>query len=80
MSIRAPASARTMDTMTTREQAAANALASVRLEGLDPGRAEHVLNLWARGEITDDQLEQIKQRTIAGQSIDDLLPESGSGQ
>ena len=42
----------------TRPEAAANAIASVRAEGLDPGRAETLLAAWARGELTDEQLEQ----------------------
>jgi antitoxin VbhA-like protein len=43
--------------MTTRAQAAENALASVRAEGLDPGVAEALLRRWARGELSDAQLD-----------------------
>ncbi|MGH2870604.1 MAG: antitoxin VbhA family protein [Solirubrobacteraceae bacterium] len=39
-----------------RERAAANALASVRAEGLDPSAAEPALAAWARGEIDTDQM------------------------
>jgi hypothetical protein len=39
--------------MTTRAQAAENALASERAEGLDPGVAEALLCRWARGELSD---------------------------
>jgi len=41
--------------MTTRAQAAENALASVRTEGLDPGVAEALLRRWARGKLSDTQ-------------------------
>jgi hypothetical protein len=46
-----------IETMTTRAQAAENALASVRAEGLDPGVAEALLRRWARGELSDAQLD-----------------------
>jgi hypothetical protein len=38
----------------TRADAAADAIASVRAEGLDSGRAEPLLASWARGELTDE--------------------------
>ena len=66
----------TIGVMATREEAAANALASVRLEGLDPGRAEAILSLWSQGQITDAQLKRIERRLLAGKPVDDLLPPS----
>jgi hypothetical protein len=59
-----------------RDEAAAIALASVRLEGLDPGRAEPLLQRWARGELTDEQLAEAERRLIAGQSIAEFLPDA----
>jgi hypothetical protein len=44
-------------TAADRERAAANALASVRAEGLDPSAAAApILEAWARGEIDTDQM------------------------
>ncbi|MGH2890624.1 MAG: antitoxin VbhA family protein [Solirubrobacteraceae bacterium] len=43
----------------TRAGAAADALGSVGAEGFDPGQAEPILAAWARGELTDAQLEQL---------------------
>ncbi|GEM_PF-973708 len=57
----------------TRERAAANALASVRAEGLDPGVAEPLLARWAREEITDAQLDEGILRIAARESLTDLL-------
>jgi hypothetical protein len=57
----------------SRKQAAANALASVRAEGLDPGVAEPLLDRWAREEITDAQLDECALRIAAGESLTDLL-------
>src|ERR1700730_2514593 len=51
-----------------RADAAANAIASVRAEGLDPGRAEPLLAAWARGELTDEQLEQARLRILRERS------------
>jgi hypothetical protein len=48
----------------TRAEAAANAIASVRAEGLDPGRAEPLLAAWARGELTDEQLNELSLRLL----------------
>jgi hypothetical protein len=59
--------------MTTRAQAAENALASVRAEGLDPGVAEVLLDRWARGELADDQLDEAVRRIGAGEPLDELL-------
>jgi hypothetical protein len=60
----------------TRAEAAANAIASVRAEGLDPGRAEPLLAAWARGELTDEQLEQARLKLLSDRSltVEELLP------
>jgi len=58
--------------MTTRAQAAENALASVRAEGLDPGVAEELLDRWASGEISDAQLDEAARRIGAGESLAEL--------
>ena len=59
----------------TRAQAAADAIASVRAEGLDPGRAELLLAAWTRGEVTDEQLEQLSLRLMRDRdlTVDELL-------
>jgi hypothetical protein len=48
----------------TRADAAAHAIASVRAEGLDPGRAEPLLSAWGRGELTDEQLNELSLRLM----------------
>lgn len=57
-----------------REDAAAVALASVRLEGLDPGEIEPLSQCWVRGELTTDEFVRRAQRLAAGEPIEDLLP------
>jgi hypothetical protein len=64
---------RLVRTKVSRERAAANALASVRAEGLDPRVAEPLLDRWAREEITDAQLDVGALRIAAGESLTDLL-------
>jgi hypothetical protein len=59
--------------MTTRAQAAENALASVRSEGLDPGVAEALLGRWGRGELTDAQLDDAARLISAGEPLGELL-------
>jgi hypothetical protein len=59
--------------MTTRRQAAENALASVRAEGLDPGIAQALLDRWACGELSDAQLDDAARRIGAGESLGELL-------
>ena len=49
---------------TIRGDAAADAIGSVRAEGLDPGRAEPLLSAWARGELTDEQLNELSLRLL----------------
>lgn len=53
----------------TRAEAAADAIASVRAEGLDPGRAEPLLAAWARGDLTDEQLEQARLKLLSDHSL-----------
>ena len=53
----------------TRAQAAADAVASVRAEGLDPAEAEALLAAWSRGDITDEQLEEARQRLLNEPSL-----------
>jgi hypothetical protein len=57
----------------TRKRAAANALASVRAEGLDPSIAEPLLDRWACEEITDAQLDEGIRRIAAREPLTDLL-------
>lgn len=59
----------------TRAHAVADALGSVRAEGLDPGRAEQLLSAWADGELTDERLEPARLRLLNDSSltVDELL-------
>ncbi len=59
----------------SRAQAAADALGSVPAEGLDPSRAEPLLAAWARGELSDAQLEHASclLRSDRSLSIEQLL-------
>jgi len=59
--------------MMTRAQAADNALASVRAEGLDPGVAKALLGRWGRGELTDAQLDDAARLISAGEPLGELL-------
>lgn len=52
-----------------RAQAVADAIGSVRAEGLDPGRAEPLLAAWARGELSDEQLEQARLQLLRDRSL-----------
>ncbi len=63
-----------MRRMTLREQDAAAALASVRMEGLDPSPAEPILEQWARGELSTDELGELAGRAAAGQSLEPVAP------
>jgi Antitoxin VbhA len=53
-------------TSAERERAAANALASVRAEGLDPAGAEPIVSAWKRGEITIDEMVEQTLALAAG--------------
>jgi hypothetical protein len=57
----------------SRKQAAASALASVRVEGLDPHLAQPLLDRWASNAITDAQLDEGIRRIAARESLTDLL-------
>jgi hypothetical protein len=61
----------------TRAQAAADAIASVRAEGLDPARAATLLAAWARGELTERGLEEARLRLLSDHSltVEELLAE-----
>jgi hypothetical protein len=54
----------------SRSRAAAAAIASLRAEGLEPARAEPLLQAWARGELTDEQLEQASKRLLDDRDLD----------
>ena len=75
---RAASTTRAAATPPTRAEAAADAIASVRAEGLDPGRAEPLLAAWARGELTDAQLEQARLKLLNDRSltVEELLSRS----
>lgn len=73
-----PSSAASTAAPPTRADAAADALASVRAEGLDPGRAEALLAAWVRGELTDTQLEQASVKLLHDRAltVEELLASS----
>jgi hypothetical protein len=75
---RAASTSRATATPPTRAEAAAGAIASVRAEGLDPGRAEPLLAAWARGELTDSELEQARLKLLNDRSltVEELLSSS----
>jgi hypothetical protein len=56
-----------MNTMTvSRDEAARDALASVRLEGLEPSETTvALLEAWGRGDIDDQELAAAKAQMIA---------------
>jgi hypothetical protein len=64
------------DRAVSRADAAADAIASVRVEGLDPARAEPLLSAWARGELTDEQLNELSLRLLHERELtaEELLP------
>jgi len=58
----------------TRAQIAADAVGSVRAEGLEPGAVViEVLDRWANGAIETEQLGEAARRIVAGESVSDLL-------
>jgi hypothetical protein len=77
---RAASTTRAAATPPTRAEAAADAVASVRAEGLDPGRAEPLLAAWARGELTDAELEQVRLKLLNDRSLtaEELLSRTGA--
>ena len=62
--------------MTTRLQAAENALASVRAEKLDPGVAGALLHRWARRELSDAQLDNAARHISTGKPLSELGTEA----
>jgi hypothetical protein len=60
--------------MDTKTQIAADALGSVRAEGLEPGATVvQVLDRWVDGAIETEQLGEAAQRLAAGQSVAHLV-------
>jgi hypothetical protein len=53
----------------TRAQAAADAVASARAEGLEPLDAEVLLAAWAKGDLSDSQLEEARLRLLKEPSL-----------
>jgi hypothetical protein len=53
----------------TRAQAAADAIASARAEGLEPIDAEVLLAAWAEGDLSDSQLEEARLRLLNEPSL-----------
>jgi len=67
--------------MDTRAHIAADAIGSVRAEGLEPGATViEILDLWVDGTIETEQLGQAAQHLAVGQSVAQLLgrPEPAS--
>jgi Antitoxin VbhA len=67
--------------MDTRAHIAADAIGSVRAEGLEPGTTViEILDCWVEGEVETEQLGEAAQRLAAGKSVAHLLgrPESVS--
>jgi hypothetical protein len=63
-----------VEAMDTRTQIAADALGSVRAEGLEPGGiVVQVLDCWVNGAIETEQLGEAAQRLAAGQSVAHLV-------
>ncbi|HEY5427598.1 MAG TPA: hypothetical protein VIK04_00665 [Solirubrobacteraceae bacterium] len=60
----------------SRSDAAADAIASVRAEGLDPSRAEPLLAAWSRGDLTDAQLNELSLRLMHDRELtaEKILP------
>ncbi len=60
--------------MDSRAHIAADALGSVRAEGLEPGATvTEILDRWIDGQIETEQLGDAAQRLAAGESIANLL-------
>jgi hypothetical protein len=60
--------------MDTRAHIAADAIGSVRAEGLEPGTTVvEVLDLWVKGTIETDQLGEAAQRLASGGSVNYML-------
>jgi hypothetical protein len=62
--------------MDTRAYMAADAVGSVRAEGLEPGSTViEILDRWAEGTIATEQLGEAAQRLASGESVAHLLRE-----
>lgn len=65
-----------MVVMDTRAHMAADAIGSVRAEGLEPGSTViEILDRWSEGTITTEQLGEAAQRLVSGESVAHLLGE-----
>jgi hypothetical protein len=65
----------------TRARIAADAVGSVRAEGLEPGTTViEILDRWVEGKVETEQLGEAAQRLAAGESVTHLLgrPEPAS--
>ncbi len=62
--------------MEAREHIAADAIGSVRAEGLEPGATViEILDRWTEGTIATEQLGEAAQRLASGESVAHLLDE-----
>jgi hypothetical protein len=62
--------------MDTRPYIAADAVGSVRAEGLEPGATViEILDRWTEGTIATEQLGEAAQRLASGESVAHLLSE-----
>jgi hypothetical protein len=60
--------------MDSRAHIAADAIGSVRAEGLEPGATvAEILDRWVDGQIETEQLGEAAQRLAAGKSVAHLL-------
>lgn len=63
----------------SRAHIAADAIGSVRAEGLEPGATViEILDRWVDGAIETEQLGEAAQRIAAGDSVTYLLNQSGT--
>jgi hypothetical protein len=66
-----------MVVMDTRAHMAADAIGSVRADGLEPGSTViEILDRWAEGAIATEQLGEVAQPLVSGESVAHLLDES----
>jgi hypothetical protein len=60
--------------MDSRAHIAADAIGSVRAEGLEPGRTViEILDRWVDGQVETEQLGEAAQRLASGKSVAHLL-------
>lgn len=61
--------------MIERRQQLDDALGSLALEGLQPGApTRELLDRWAAGDATDDDLRDAERRILAGEPLEDTGP------